>query len=158
TQVGLKDGMSAVAYLVPLLSRSSGPLDGRLSLQLELRGRGATKARLLRSLEGQGTISIDRLNLTEARLAEEIERALALPYEGEIGTITSDFSIRNRRVLTDDLSIRIGRLPIQLAGWTDFDGRLDYLISAEGLTRRLPKEARELLSEFQQDLNDVVRV
>jgi AsmA protein len=47
-------------------------------------------------------------------------------------------------------------MPIVLAGWTDFDGHVDYQVRQEGLVSRIPQKARNLLADLPVDLNDLM--
>ena len=62
--------------------------------------------------------------------------------------------ISNRRVTTDHFVLDVGRVPLALSGWTDFDGSLDYRINLNGLNDRLPDKARRFLSELNVDLQN----
>ena len=63
--------------------------------------------------------------------------------------------IRDQRITTDHFTLKIGRSPMTLSGWTDFDGRLDYRINLTGLTERLPENARRILGELNVDLKSL---
>ena len=45
-----------------------------------------------------------------------------------------------------------------LAGWTGFDGHIDYRINLKGLTDRLPDKARRLLGDLNVDLGSLTIV
>ena len=66
--------------------------------------------------------------------------------------VESDFVIRDRRVRTDNLTVNVGKTPVVLSGWTDFDRRLDYRIQVDRLAQRLPSKAREVLADLEIDL------
>ena len=54
-----------------------------------------------------------------------------------------DFVFKDRRVTTDHFTMNVAKVPITMAGWTDLDGRLDYLMKIQGLNERLPDRARK---------------
>ena len=72
-----------------------------------------------------------------------------------MGSVKSDFVIRDRRVLTDNLTVSVGKTPVVMTGWTDFDRRLDYRIQVDRLTQRLPPKAREVLADLEIDLKNL---
>jgi len=65
-------------------------------------------------------------------------------------------------VLTDDLTLKVSSLPIILAGWTDFDGRIDYRLKSEAMRDRfaskLPAEAHAILGDIKQELGDLTDI
>jgi len=60
--------MTALAYLVPVLAGAPASVDGKLALDLYLRGEGASRAALRRSVVGQGKVTLDRSELDGSRL------------------------------------------------------------------------------------------
>jgi hypothetical protein len=154
--VGLGVGMSVLGYLVPVLSGTSGSLDGRLDLDLYLRGRGATTREIQETLSGQGTISLDPIRLDGSQILAELATLVPLPPEGRVGSVRSDFAIGGQRVASKNLSLTVARVPIVLSGMTDFQGRLDYRVKAEGLSSRLAAETKGILAELPIDLDDLM--
>ncbi|GAC1302880.1 MAG: hypothetical protein NVSMB14_11760 [Isosphaeraceae bacterium] len=47
------------------------------------------------------------------------------------------------------------RVPIVFAGYTEFSGRLGYLVRCETLTNRLPDDIRDILSELPGDVKNL---
>lgn len=162
----LEGGSGLLAYLVPALPReSTGSLGGRLDLDVKLRGRGATSNEIQRSLAGQGNLWLQETTLDHSRLMTTLAGAFQAPTRGRLGSMRCDFVIAERRVLSRNLTIQLGSIPIVLAGWTDFDGRVDYAVRADGLpgrlstyADRLPPEARESLQELPALLDRVARL
>ena len=163
-KVALEVGMSALAYLVPVLAGMPAEADGHLDLEVALRGQATD---LLRTLAGRGTIALDPVKLDDSPLVAKLAGVVQLPADERVGSVRSDFTIGDGRVASDDLTLKVGDLPIVLAGWTDFGGRLDYRIRTEGLTDRLAQkarglagrlspEARALLNDVQADLKGVI--
>jgi uncharacterized protein involved in outer membrane biogenesis len=156
-RVAVNEGSNLLPYLVPVLSGTSeaDSADARLALSVYVRGQGKSREALRRSLVGQGSIGLDPVVLEGSRLLTEVDHLIDLPSQVLAGSVKSDFVIKNGRVSTENLTLNIGDLPIVLAGWTDFDGVLDYRVRPEALTSRLPGKAREFLSDLSIDLNDI---
>jgi AsmA protein len=85
----------------------------------------------------------------------ELANLVDLPASGRVGSVKTDFEIKQGRISTENLTVNVARVPIVLAGWTDFDGRVDYRLKSDSLTDRLPGKARNLLSELAIDPNNV---
>jgi AsmA protein len=156
--VALEDGTSALEYLVPVLAGATSTLEGKLSLDLYLRGRGDTRAMLHESLVGHGSATLDPIQLDGSNFLEEIGTLVELPEERRVGSVRSDLTIKGGKISTDNLTIELGKLPIVLAGWTDFDGRVDYRLRPDRLEERLPDRARDLLSDLTVDLDELAGV
>jgi AsmA protein len=155
--VELGQGTGALAYVVPVVSElgAQGSVEGRMDVSLYVRGAGRTHDAVQRSLVGQGTLRLDPVEFDRSRFLAELTRLIELPTSATTGSLKSDFTIQDRRVSTSDLTVVLGNLPIVLAGWTDFDGRLDYRVRTDGLTDRLPGKAREFLAEMAIDAGDL---
>jgi hypothetical protein len=154
--VDLGVGMNALGYLVPILSGTRASLDGRLDLDLYLRGRGGSAREIRESLTGQGTIALDPVRLDDSRIVAELATLVPLPPAGRIGSVKSDFAIGGQRVSSKNLTLTVAHLPIVLSGSTDFGGRLDYRVKAEDLSGHLSAEARGILSDLPIDLDDLM--
>ena len=63
--------------------------------------------------------------------------------------------VQDQRIATDHFTLDIGRVPMTLSGWTDFDGRIDYRINLSGLNERLPDKARRILGELNVNLQSL---
>ena len=85
-------------------------------------------------------------------IVTELSKIAELKQQGRVASIKSDFLISNRRVTTDHFVLDVGRVPMALSGWTDFDGRIDYRINLSGLNDQLPDKARRFLSDINVDL------
>ena len=157
-KVALDRGMEFLDYLAPVRGGSAAGLEGRLDLNVHLRGQVTGRADLRRTLVGRGTISLDPVQLDGSPLVAELADALDVPLKGRVGSVHSDFTIRNGRVATENLSIDVARLPVVLAGWTDFDGRLDYRLACDRLAGRLSDQARDLLADLRIDELPSLRV
>ncbi len=150
--VVLDDGMSLLRYAVPVLAGAPLNLKGQLDAELRLQGEGASWDDLVRSLTGQGTVSLDPVDLGGAPAIAELSKIAELARQGRVASIHSDFVIGGRRVTTSQCTLKIGRVPMTLAGSTDFDGKIDYRINLAGLNDRLPEKARRVLGDLNVDL------
>jgi AsmA protein len=154
--VVIGDGMNLLSYAIgPVLSGSRGYAEGRLDLNVYARGTGTSRNAIQGSLVGHGELVLDPVRLDDSKLMAQLAPLVELPAQGRVGSVRTKFTIRDRRVATDDLTISLGKLPVVLAGWTDFDGRLNYRLRTEGLTERLPNQARDFLSELSIDLKEL---
>jgi AsmA-like C-terminal region len=153
--VVLDDGMNALRYAVPVLAGASLNLKGHLDADVSFQGRGGTGDALSRSLAGHGMIAINPIDLDGAPLIAELSKIAEISQQGRIASIHSDFVIQDRRVTTDHFTLNVGRVPITFAGWTSFDGQLDYRINLKSLTDRLPDRARRLIGELNVDVGSV---
>ena len=104
------------------------------------------------TLLGHGQIGIDPIELEGTALLAEVERKITIPRKSRVASLNSDFAVKNGRVTTKRLALNMARTPIVIAGWTDFDGRLDYRMGLEGFADRVPDRARRLLAELDVDL------
>jgi hypothetical protein len=86
-------------------------------------------------------------------LVAELSKIAELNRQGRVASIRSDFEIRDRRITTDNFTLNIGRTPITLAGWTGFDGQLDYRVNLKRLSDRLPDTARQILGDLNVDVD-----
>lgn len=155
--VELGQGTRSLAYLIPMLSGlpDGGAVEGRMDANVYVRGAGATRGALWRSLVGQGSIHLDPVELDRSRFLAELTRLIDLPDQAPAGSLKSDFTIKDGRVSSQDLTVVVGGIPIVLAGWTGFDGRLDYRVRSDSLADRLPEQASEFLSEMGIETKDL---
>lgn len=154
--VTLGEEMSALEYLLaPVVSGSRGKVDGKLALNLYLRGHGASREAIQRSLVGSGGVVLDPVKLTNSRLLAELAPLLELAPDDQAASVRTSFTISKRRINTEDLTLSFGRIPVVLAGWTSFDGGLNYRLRSESLTGRLPSKAREFLADMNVNLDEL---
>ena len=151
--VRLGTGMAALGYLLPILSDApvSANLDGRFELDLYLQGRGSTTMELGRSLAGRGAIAVEPISLDRSEFVAELARAAKIPARDRVGSVRSNFEIGGGKVSSRDLTLKLAGVPIVLAGWTDFLGRLDYQVRADGIASKIAREARGLLDDLPID-------
>lgn len=139
-------------------SEVAGAFDGRCDLMLALHGQGGSADALRKSLAGHGSIKIDPIDLTGSKIYAAFKGTRAIQRASRVGSVESHFAIGGGRIATDDLTITIARLPTVLAGWTEFDGRIDYTVKADALDARLPAEARTFLGELRRDLGELAHL
>jgi len=158
--VSLDMGTKPIALLVPLLAPvgDQGQAHATLELDADLTARASSSDDFGRTLAGTGRIALEDLSLDDSRILREVQTMLPVPTRGRLGSLRGQFAIADRRVTTGDTVLKVGEIPVNLSGWSDFDGRLDYLVRSEKLDKavskiasRLPSEARELLSELKVD-------
>jgi hypothetical protein len=150
--VELNRGMNALGYLVPVVAgtsdRTDDQTDGRLDVNLYLRGLGLTADGIRSSLIGHGALCLDPVRFDGSKMLVELAGLVGLPIQGCVGSAKSDVEIKQGRISTENLTLNVGKMPIVLAGWTDFDGRLDYRLRSDALADKLQSSARNFLSEL----------
>lgn len=154
-RVALVPGMGLLGYLAPVLAGRPNGVEGRLDLNLYVRGHGTGRNDLRNHLVGRGSIALAPIRLDGSTLVADLADVLKLPPAERVGSCRSDFTISRGRVATENLTIELARVPLVLSGWTDFDGRLDYRFRPEQLAGRLPAPARGLLADLEADLREV---
>ncbi len=155
SNVVMDQGMSAIRYAVPVLAGAPMELKGRLGTNIYLSGKGRTGDEIRKSMTGRGSLSLDPISLEGTPLIAEFAKIASQPTEEAVGSIHSDLIIKNQRISTDHLTMTIGRLPVNVAGWTDFEGRLDYQVKLDNLTSRIPEKAREYLTGLDLDVDSL---
>lgn len=155
--VALGPDIGALGFLVPALAGQARSLSGRLNLDVRAQARCSSAEQVKKTLSGQGSVAITELSAGSSELLVELCQALRLPLRNRYASLQGGFLIGNQRVATRDLSLRIDPLPsaVSIVGWTDFAGRVDYLIRVDGLTNRLGELAGRLSPETQSYLGDL---
>jgi AsmA protein len=134
--------MPVLGFFVPVVAGATDGGGGRFDLQLALKGQGTTRSEIRRSLRGQGSVTLDPIDLQGSKFLAELNALGDCPTESKIGSVTTDFTLEKARITTEDLTIRVSRFPFVLAGWTDFDGRFDYRSRVDKIAAKLPREAQ----------------
>jgi AsmA protein len=158
SDVALEQGMSVLRYLVPVLAGAPGQLQGKLDMDVYLRGQGQTRESLEKTLVGHGSIALDPIQLAGTPLMEEIARVVEIPAQETIGSIRSAFVIQDGRITTDRLALTAARVPILVSGWTDFGGRMNYQVKVDGLVDKVPEKARQFLNGLDLDLGKLTQL
>ena len=154
-RIALNQGMNALGYLVPVVSNPSGSLDGTLDIDLYLRGKGATRAAMRETVVGNGSVTLDPIHLDGSRVLDELAAVVEMPPQRRVGAVTSDFEIKQGRILSENLTVNLSKLPIVLAGWTSFDGTVNYRLRGESTIERLATKARDLLADLSVEARDL---
>ena len=155
SDVVLDQGMSMLRYLVPVLAGAGGQLQGRMAMDVYLRGRGECRKLLGKSLVGHGSLVLDPIELNGTPLMTEFAKLAELSSTDNLASIRSDFVVQDGRIKTDHLTLTAGRIPVAISGWTDFDGRLDYQVKLDGVADRIPDQARKFISGLDLNLNSL---
>lgn len=151
-RVVLDDGMAFLRYLVPVLAGATPKVRGDVTMEMYLRGDGETREMLRQTLVGHGRILIDPIQLDGSELLSEVEKSVPLPSRGRVGSLRTDVAVKDGRVHTQRLALNIAKAPLIIAGWTDFDGNLDYRMSLDGIADRVPPKARQILADLDLDV------
>lgn len=154
--VVLSSKMEMLSYFMPILAGARAELGGTLGFDLALRGQGNRLEALAETLTGTGMVQFDDVDLQGSLIVNELARLVRHPEDDHVGSLSSDFTIGQRRITSREMVLNLGRLPIRLSGYTDFDGQLDYRIQSEDLAGRVPTEVRQVLSELPVKLNSLV--
>lgn len=152
-RVVIDDGMAFLRYLVPVAAGSTFRVQGDMTMEMYLRGDGETREMLRKTLVGNGRILIDPIQLEGTELLAEVEKSVPISAKHRAGSLRTDFAVQEGRIVTNRLSLSIAKAPLVVSGWTDFDGRLDYRMSLEGIAERVPDRARRLLSDLDLDVD-----
>ena len=141
-------------------SRSSpasiGQLEGRLDLDLELKGHGPSLDDLRDSLAGRGTLRVDPIRLDGSSLLVDLARVLPVTDYGRVGSLRTDFTVQQRQVISRELTVRVGGTPIVLNGGAGFDGWIDYRVDCSPFAGQLGPEGFAVLAELGLQPDDLL--
>ncbi|MFO0956169.1 MAG: AsmA-like C-terminal region-containing protein [Isosphaeraceae bacterium] len=154
--VALSSKMELLSYFMPILAGARAELGGTLGFDLEIRGQGNRAEALAETLSGAGVIQVDDIDLQGSLIVNELARLIRHPEDNHVGSLSSDFMIGQRRITSREMVLNLGRVPIRLAGYTDFDGQLDYRIQSEDIAGRAAPEARQILADLPIKLDSLV--
>ena len=155
TKIRLDPGLKLVQTFVPIVARAEGSVGGRLNVHVALHGRGATSPLIRQTLSGHGSVLLDPVDLDGSRILTALRELGEWPQENHVGAVSSNFTVDKGRVTTEDLTLRAAKLPLIVAGWTDFDGQFDYSTRVDQMMASLPREARALLVELQMNMAEL---
>ncbi len=93
----LDPGWRLLGYVAPVVTEESSSVQGKLDLDLYVRGQGTSRDDFRRALVGQGTFTIDPVQLTGAPVVAELARELGFSEASEVGAIRSNFVIKDAR-------------------------------------------------------------
>lgn len=154
-RVHLDQGLNLIGTLIPLVAQTNHALGGMLNFGLSLKGQGASSGAIQSSLVGHGSVLLDPIDLDGSRILSELRVLGEWPKENHVGAVSSNFTVANGRVATEDLTIRSTKIPFVVAGWTDFTGRFDYETRVDQMIASLPREARSILGELKINLDEL---
>ncbi|MGD0045016.1 MAG: AsmA-like C-terminal region-containing protein, partial [Isosphaeraceae bacterium] len=112
SDVVLDKGMSVLRYLVPVLAGAAGEIQGRMAMDVYLRGRGESRDVLCKSLVGNGSLVLDPIELNGTPLMTEFAKLAELSATDNLASIRSDFVVQDGRIRTDHLNLAAGRIPV----------------------------------------------
>ena len=158
SEVVLDQGMSVLRYVVPVLAGTGRELQGRLAMDVYLRGKGESRDALGKSLVGHGNLVLDPIELNGTPLMAEVAKLAELSSTDNLASIRSDFEIEKGLIKTDHLTLKAGQITVAISGWTGFDGRLDYQVKPEGLSERVGEQARKFLGGLDIDLKSLTTI
>ncbi len=153
--IHLDHGLELVETFVPLVARSDDQIGGTLNVHLALKGQGVSCPEIRKTLTGHGSILLDPIDLDGSRILSELRTLGDWPKTDHVGAVSSNFRVERGRVSTEDLTIRASKIPLVVAGWTDFDGRFDYETRVDRMIAGLPREAKSFLGELKINLDEL---
>jgi hypothetical protein len=153
--VEIDRGMPVLGFFVPVVAGATEGLGGKFDLLLALKGQGSTRSEIRRSLRGHGSVALDPIDLEGSKFLAQLNVLGDWPKESKIGSVTTDFQVDRGRITTEDLTIRASRFPFVLGGWTDFDGRFDYVAKVDRIAAKLPKEAKGWMSDLKVNFDQL---
>ena len=115
-------------------------------------GQGDSPSALRQTLVGQGRLGLDPVVLDGSRLLAGLGDLVDLPPAGRVGDVWADLTVKDGRVATENLTVDVAKVPVVLAGWTDFDGRVELPAPGRGLLEKLPRKAQDLLNQLRPGL------
>ncbi|WP_165219043.1 AsmA-like C-terminal region-containing protein [Aquisphaera insulae] len=154
----LDERMNLLAYAVPVLAGKEAQVQGRMAVDLYLRGRGSSGPEIAASLVGHGHAAIDPVDLEGTPFMVELGKLLKGRIAEKTGSLRTDFIVQSNRVTTERMELSVGKLPVLISGWTDFSGSLDYLVKLDGVADRLPTRARRLIQRLDVDLEELATI
>ena len=154
-RVEVDRGMPILGLFMPVVAGATDGVGGQCDFALALKGQGATRGEVRRSLRGHGSVRLDPIDLDGSKFLAELDVLGDWPKGTRVGSVSADFQVEQGRISTDDLTIRASRFPFVLAGWTDFDGRFDYAAQVDKIAAKLPKEARAWLPKLKVNFDQL---
>lgn len=146
--VHLGSQMGLLRYLVPFLAGVDRQLEGRLDLDLELKGHGPSRDDLRDSLVGRGSLRVDPIRLDGSSLLVDLARVLPVTGYGRVGSLHTDFTVQHRKVLSRELTVKAGGTPIVLKGGAGFNGWVDYRVDCSSFAGQFGPEGFAVLAEL----------
>jgi AsmA protein len=155
SRVEVDRGLPILGLFVPVVAGATDGVGGQGDFALALKGHGATRSEIRRSLRGHGSVRLEPIDLDGSKFLAELDVLGDWPKGSRVGSVSADFQVDQGRISTEDLTIRASQFPFVLAGWTDFDGRFDYAAQVDKIAAKLPKEARAWLPELKVNFDQL---
>jgi hypothetical protein len=126
------------------LTRFADHLYGRMDVQATFKGRGLLRDEILSSLTVDGKAKLSDGKVVNLNVADVFVSWFGIDAleHGEFDDLQTDFSVENRSLQFNPLTIKAGKLVYQIEGTVDFDGGFDCRV-----TRTLSKDDARTLSE-----------
>lgn len=139
--------------VVPLFAvAETGTVAGRLKLDLHLEGRGADWKAVEPTLKGRGTLEMSEGGISGSGILVDLLEMLGGAKSMEFRTVATEFTVADRKVRNERLSIGGKEHDMVLRGTTSFDGKLDYDVGAKFL-RMKEKRKQRLQALFDEEGN-----
>ncbi|ODS33605.1 MAG: hypothetical protein SCARUB_01268 [Candidatus Scalindua rubra] len=149
SDVRINQNMDLLAYIIPILSAPEGKISGKLSMMFNAKGNGLNwQDDLSKSLNGLGEIDIKDGHIKGGKLTSKIFKTFGKKGEYKFDNITTKFIIDDSKISNDDISVNGKDFNIGLSGWTSFDGRLEYSVEAEALSKYIGGDAGRILGSM----------
>jgi hypothetical protein len=136
-------GIEANDFLTGL-TRFADHLYGRMDVQASFKGKGLLQDEILSSLTANGKAKLSDGKVVNLNAADVFVSRFGLDalQHGEFDDLQTGFSVENRSLQFNPLTIKAGKLVYQIEGAVDFDGGFDCRA-----TRTLSKDDARTLSE-----------
>jgi hypothetical protein len=132
-----------LSSVVPFfIVKDGGRVTGRADVRVRLEGEGADWKAVKRDLVGEGTLKVVDGTVSSSGIIGAVVQVLGGASELAFQTLETAFSVRDRRVWNDRLSVDGKEHNMILKGSTHFNGTLDYAISAKVLGMGPKKRAK----------------
>ncbi|TFH54255.1 MAG: hypothetical protein E4G91_11415, partial [Candidatus Zixiibacteriota bacterium] len=119
-------------------------LYGRMDIQAGFKGSGLLQGQILSSLTVNGKAKLNDGKVVNLNAADVFVSRFGLDalQHGEFDDLQTGFSVENKSLQFNPLTIKAGKLVYQIEGAVDFDGGFDCRV-----TRTLSKDDARTLSE-----------
>jgi hypothetical protein len=136
-------GIEANDFLTGL-TRFTDHLYGRMDVQASFKGRGLLQDQILSSLTVNGKARLGDGKIVSLNSADVFVSRFGLEalQHGDFDDFQTVFSVENRSLQFNPLTIKAGKLVYQIEGAVDFNGDFDFRV-----TRSLSKDDARTLSE-----------
>jgi uncharacterized protein involved in outer membrane biogenesis len=115
------------------LTPAKNLLSGTLDLSARFDGKGGDPELVVESLTGDGRVDARGGKLQRTPAVGAVWNALNLDEQEAIDfrDLSTAFTIRDGRLITDDLRLSGGNADWNVSGFTDFEGNVDYAVQVE---------------------------